>query len=86
MVSPAETAALRLTPLPAPALGPQAELCCELWDDGRTFTGALTAPEGLLDPAALAETAELFTTGLTDLIEGPTVPTRSLRRAPEDHI
>ncbi|MCX5369087.1 amino acid adenylation domain-containing protein [Streptomyces sp. NBC_00103] len=86
VAGPAETAALRLTPLPAPALGPQAELCCELWDDGRTFTGALTAPEGLLDPAALAETAELFTTGLTDLIEGPTVPTRSLRRAPEDHI
>ncbi|MDQ0582411.1 amino acid adenylation domain-containing protein [Streptomyces rishiriensis] len=85
VATPARAAALRLTPLPAPALGPQTELCCELWDDGRSFTGALTAPEGLLDPATLAETAALFTTGLTDLIEGPTVPTRSLRRAPEDH-
>ncbi|MFH8802244.1 amino acid adenylation domain-containing protein [Streptomyces sp. NPDC017936] len=85
VAAPAGAGALRLTPLPAPALGPQAELCCELWDDGHTFTGALTAPEGLLDPASLAETAALFTTGLTDLLDQPAVPARPLRRVPEDH-
>ena len=67
VAAPAEADGVRFTPLPAPALGPQAELCCELWDDGRSFTGAVTAPEGLLDTAALAETAALFTTGLADL-------------------
>ncbi|MEU1160932.1 condensation domain-containing protein [Streptomyces sp. NPDC005921] len=67
VAAPAEADGVRFTPLPAPALGCQTELTCELWDDGRSFAGAVTAPEGLLGPAALAETAALFTTGLADL-------------------
>ncbi|AZQ36254.1 hypothetical protein EJ357_24615 [Streptomyces cyaneochromogenes] len=67
VAAPAEADGVRFAPLPAPALGCQTELTCELWDDGRSFTGAVTAPEGLLSPAALAETAALFTTGLADL-------------------
>ncbi|MET9088308.1 AMP-binding protein [Streptomyces sp. NPDC004237] len=67
VAAPAEADGVRFTPLPAPALGCQTELTCELWDDGRSFAGAVTAPEGLLGPAALAETADLFTTVLADL-------------------
>ncbi|MFD4598290.1 amino acid adenylation domain-containing protein [Streptomyces sp. NPDC058464] len=67
VAAPAEADGVRFTPLPAPALGCQTELTCELWDDGRSFAGAVTAPEGLLSPAALAETAALFTVGLADL-------------------
>ncbi|MFD4502452.1 amino acid adenylation domain-containing protein [Streptomyces sp. NPDC058457] len=67
VAAPVEAAGVRFAPLPAPALGCQTELTCELWDDGRSFAGAVTAPEGLLGPAALAETAALFTVGLADL-------------------
>ncbi|MER7185524.1 hypothetical protein ABT404_39710 [Streptomyces hyaluromycini] len=67
VADPAEADGVRFAPLPAPALGCQTELTCELWDDGRSFAGAVTAPEGLLSPAALAETAALFTVGLADL-------------------
>jgi mycobactin peptide synthetase MbtE len=91
VAAPAEADGVRFVPLPAPALGPQTELCCELWDDGRTLTGAVTAPEGLLDPTALGEIAVLFTTGLADLTAAarpaapaPGTPARPAPRAPED--
>lgn len=71
---PAEGGGARFVPLAAPALGPQAELCCELWDDGTAFTGAVHAPEGLFDPAALAEITALFRAELT----------RFTDRAPKD--
>ncbi|WP_405924542.1 AMP-binding protein [Streptomyces sp. NBC_00035] len=71
---PAEGGGARFVPLAAPALGPQAELCCELWDDGTAFTGAVHAPEGLFDPSALAEITALFRAELT----------RFTDRAPKD--
>ncbi|MFI2202811.1 AMP-binding protein [Streptomyces sp. NPDC020192] len=91
--APAESDGVRFVPLAAPALGPQAELACELWDEGRTVTGSVTAPEGLLDPAALAEITALFTTALADLTaltrsRRPPTPPASARpnpRVPEDH-
>lgn len=86
VAAPVEGGGLRFAPLPAPALGPQAELCCELWDDGRSFSGAVTAPQGLLDATALAEIAALFTAELAELTE-LTAPLDSIapaRLAPED--
>ncbi|WP_371598850.1 amino acid adenylation domain-containing protein [Streptomyces sp. NBC_00564] len=71
---PAEGGGARFVPLAAPALGPQAELCCELWDDGTAFTGAVHAPEGLFDLPALAEITALFRAELT----------RFTDRAPKD--
>ncbi|MFD3927193.1 amino acid adenylation domain-containing protein [Streptomyces sp. NPDC058614] len=71
---PAEGGGARFVPLAAPALGPQAELCCELWDDGTAFTGAVHAPEGLFDLSALAEITALFRAELT----------RFTDRAPKD--
>ncbi|MFD6303976.1 condensation domain-containing protein [Streptomyces sp. NPDC060223] len=71
---PAEGGGVRFVPLAAPALGPQAELCCELWDDGTAFTGAVHAPEGLFDLSALAEITALFRAELT----------RFTDRAPKD--
>ncbi|WBO64882.1 amino acid adenylation domain-containing protein [Streptomyces camelliae] len=91
--APAESDGLRFAPLAAPALGPQAELACELWDEGPSVTGAVTAPEGLLDPAVLAGITDLFTTALADLTRSrrpavPRTPVASARpnpRVPEDH-
>ncbi|WP_406353990.1 AMP-binding protein [Streptomyces sp. NBC_00658] len=71
---PAEGGGARFVPLAAPALGPQVELCCELWDDGTAFTGAVHAPEGLFDLSALAEITALFRAELT----------RFTDRAPKD--
>ncbi|WP_327351862.1 AMP-binding protein [Streptomyces sp. NBC_01304] len=62
---------VRFTPLAAPPLGPQTELCCELWDDGLSYTGAVLAPEGLLDAQALAEIADRFRSELLDLSAPP---------------
>jgi hypothetical protein len=51
---PVRLGAARLRPRPAPPLGPQAELVCELWGDGDELVGELQAPRGLLPPDALA--------------------------------
>jgi amino acid adenylation domain-containing protein len=42
-----------LSPRPAPLLGPQAELVCELWADGDDLDGHLQAPRDLFAPDAL---------------------------------
>ncbi|MGW0033620.1 amino acid adenylation domain-containing protein [Streptomyces sp. NPDC003314] len=57
-----------LRPRPAPPLGPQAELVCELWEDGEELTGALHAPEGLLPPAVHALLTDLFASELDLLL------------------
>ncbi|KOX37569.1 MULTISPECIES: non-ribosomal peptide synthetase [unclassified Streptomyces] len=57
-----------LRPRPAPPLGPQAELVCELWEDGEELTGALHTPEGLLPPAVHALLTDLFASELDLLL------------------
>ncbi|MEU2245156.1 MULTISPECIES: non-ribosomal peptide synthetase [unclassified Streptomyces] len=57
-----------LRPRPAPPLGPQAELVCELWEDGEELTGALHTPEGLLPPATHALLTDLFASELDLLL------------------
>ncbi|MCH0538340.1 amino acid adenylation domain-containing protein [Streptomyces sp. MUM 203J] len=57
-----------LRPRPAPPLGPQAELVCELWEDGDELTGALHTPAGLLPPGTGALLTELFTSELHTLL------------------
>ncbi|WP_329205924.1 amino acid adenylation domain-containing protein [Streptomyces sp. NBC_00683] len=66
---PVRSGGVTFTPRPAPPLGPQAELCCELWEEGDELSGALHTPAGLIEPSELARLSHLFTTELTNLLE-----------------
>lgn len=57
-----------LRPRPAPPLGPQAELVCELWEDGDDLVGGLQTPEGLLPATSLGTLADLLVSELTLLL------------------
>ncbi|HTZ27275.1 MAG TPA: amino acid adenylation domain-containing protein [Streptosporangiaceae bacterium] len=61
-----------LSPRPAPPLGPQAELVCELWANGDDLDGHLQAPQGLFAPDALAFLHDLLDTEFSALLgKGP---------------
>jgi amino acid adenylation domain-containing protein len=70
---PVRLGAARLRPRPAPPIGSQAELACELWADGDELGGHLQAPRGLLTKDAMtllcgrldAELSALLTKELT---------------------
>ncbi|MFJ9519452.1 amino acid adenylation domain-containing protein [Kitasatospora sp. NPDC101801] len=66
--APVRLGAATLRPRPAPPLGPQTELCCELWEDGDELTGALHVPLGLLPPDTLALLTGLFASELNLLL------------------
>ncbi|MFD7904196.1 amino acid adenylation domain-containing protein [Kitasatospora sp. NPDC059747] len=57
-----------LRPRPAPPLGAQGELVCELWEDGDDLVGSLQAPAGLLPPAVLGLLTDLLESELTLLL------------------
>jgi hypothetical protein len=78
---PLPAGASTLRPRPAAPLGPQAELCCEIWEDGEELTGTLHAPAGLFPAGTLPRLAADYADRLAALLDEPfvTEPSKDTR-------